>query len=346
MTIMMPGMTLIMYGTTLLIVWIAAHRIDDGTLQIGTMTAFITYSMMIVMSFLMLTMISIFLPRAGVAADRIDEVITTKTSIADPAEPEHIAEKKGRIEFSHVGFAYPDADEEVLSDITFTAEPGKTTALIGSTGSGKSTLINLIPRFYDVTSGSITVDGVDIRNLPVRELREMIGFVPQKGVLFSGTIASNLRFGDEGASEEALMNAAEIAQASEFIQEKAEQFDAPISQGGTNVSGGQKQRLAIARAVVKKPEIFVFDDSFSALDMKTDAKLRHELAESTANSAVVIVAQRVSTIMHADQIIVLDEGKIVGRGTHEELLKNCRVYYEIASSQLSESELNAGKGAE
>ena len=346
MTLMMPGMNLIMYGTTLLIVWVAAHRIDQGNLQIGTMTAFITYSMMIVMSFLMMTMISIFLPRAGVAAERIDEVINTRSSIREPEHPKHIARKTGRIEFSHVGFAYPGADEEVLSDISFTVEPGKTTALIGSTGSGKSTLISLIPRFYDVTSGSVTVDGVDVRDLPIRELREMIGYVPQKGVLFSGTIASNLRFGDENASQAELETAAAIAQASEFIEEKAEKLDSPIAQGGTNVSGGQKQRLAIARAIVKKPEIFVFDDSFSALDMKTDAKLRHELVQSTASSAVVIVAQRVSTIMHADQIIVLNEGRIVGKGTHEELLSTCEVYHEIASSQLSEKELGKGKEAE
>ena len=346
MTIMMPGMNLIMYGTSLLIVWVASHRIDEGTLQIGTMTAFITYAMMIVMSFLMITMISIFLPRAGVAAERIDEVIQTRSSIADPENPQHIGQKRGRIEFSHVGFAYPGADEEVLSDISFTVEPGKTTAVIGSTGSGKSTLMNLIPRFYDVTTGSITVDGVDVRNLPIRELREMIGFVPQKGVLFSGTIATNLRFGDENASEEELTRAAEIAQAIDFIEEKTDKLDSQIAQGGSNVSGGQKQRLAIARAIVKKPEIFVFDDSFSALDMKTDARLRHELAKSTEHSSVVIVAQRVSTIMNADQIIVLDEGKIVGKGTHRELLKNCKVYLEIASSQLSETELDAGKGAD
>lgn len=345
MTLMMPGMTIIMYGTTLLIVWIAAHRIDDGTLQIGTMTAFITYAMMIVMSFLMLTMISIFLPRAGVAAERIDEVLRTSSSITDPANPQHLSEKKGVLEFSNVGFAYPGAEEKVLSDLSFTVEPGKTTAVIGSTGSGKSTMINLIPRFYDVSEGAITIDGVDIRNLPVHELRELIGFVPQKGTLFSGTIASNLRFGRAEATEEELQLAADIAQASEFIDEKPERFDSSIAQGGSNVSGGQKQRLAIARAIVKNPKIFVFDDSFSALDMKTDAALRHKLAESTENSAVVIVAQRVSTIMNADQILVLDEGRIVGKGTHKELLQSCEVYYEIASSQLSEEELNEGKEA-
>lgn len=342
MTFMMPGMTMIMYGVTLLIVWVSAHRINAGSLQIGTMTAFITYAMMIVMSFLMMTMISIFLPRAGVAAERIDEVIHTNPDIGEPEEPEHIEDRKGLVEFSHVGFSYPGADEEVLSDISFTAEPGEVTAFIGSTGSGKSTLINLIPRFYDVTSGSITVDGVDIRKLPVKELRDMIGFVPQKGVLFSGTIASNLRFGDSGASEEQLKKAADIAQASEFIDEKEEGFDSPVSQGGSNVSGGQKQRLAIARAVVKDPEIFVFDDSFSALDMKTDAKLREALEKNTENSTVLIVAQRISTIMNAQQIIVLDEGKIVGRGSHEELLKSCDVYREIAMSQLSPEELGIG----
>lgn len=341
MTVMMPGMIMIMYGTTLLIVWIASHRIEDGTLQIGTMTAFITYAMMIVMSFLMMTMISIFLPRAGVAAERIDEVIRTSSSITEAEETEHIEVKRGLIEFSHVGFAYPGADAEVLSDISFTAEPGKTTALIGSTGSGKSTLINLIPRFYDVTEGSVKIDGVDIRRLPIRELRDMIGFVPQQGILFSGTIASNLRFGDQEASDQELESAASVAQAIDFIMEKEDKMQSPIAQGGSNVSGGQKQRLAIARAVVKKPEIFVFDDSFSALDMKTDARLRRELAENTAGSTVVIVAQRVSTIMHAEQIIVLDEGRIVGKGTHEELLKNCTVYYEIAASQLSEEELAA-----
>lgn len=340
MTFMFPGMSLIMYGTTLLIVWVAAHRIDDGSLQIGTMTAFITYAMMIVMSFLMLTMISIFLPRAGVAAERIDEVIMTEPSITEPEHPEHISERKGVVKFENVGFAYPDAENEVISDINFTAEPGTTTAIIGSTGSGKSTLINLIPRFYDITRGSITVDGVDVRKMPIEELRAMIGFVPQKGTLFSGTIASNLRFGDENASDDELMEAADIAQASEFINEKPQGLDTHIAQGGSNVSGGQKQRLAIARAIVKKPEIFIFDDSFSALDMKTDAELRRAFAEKSSGSTQIIVAQRVSTIMHADQIIVMDEGKIAGIGTHEELLRTCSVYREIAKSQLSSKELN------
>lgn len=340
MTFMFPGMSLIMYGTTLLIVWVAAHRIDTGDLQIGTMTAFITYAMMIVMSFLMLTMISIFLPRAGVAAERIDEVLTTQPSIMEPEHPEHVEGKKGIVEFDNVGFAYPDAEDEVISDISFTAEPGTTTALIGSTGSGKSTLINLVPRFYDVTRGAILVDGVDVRKIPLDELRAMIGFVPQKGVLFSGTIASNLRFGDENASDEELREAADIAQATEFISEKPEGLETHIAQGGTNISGGQKQRLAIARAIVKKPEIFIFDDSFSALDMKTDAKLRQAFAERSAGSTIIIVAQRVSTIMHADQIIVLDEGRIVGKGRHEELLGTCDIYRDIAESQLSAKELD------
>ncbi|MGI6205675.1 MAG: ABC transporter ATP-binding protein [Anaerovoracaceae bacterium] len=342
MTFMFPGMSLIMYGTTLLIVWVASHRIDDGELQIGQMTAFITYAMMIVMSFLMLTMISIFLPRAGVAAERIDEVITTEPSIREPENPEHVAEKKGVVRFNNVGFAYPDAEDEVISDISFTAEPGTTTAFIGSTGSGKSSLINLVPRFYDVTRGSVTIDGVDIRKMPIEELRSMIGFVPQKGTLFSGTIASNLRFGDENATDDELREAADIAQATEFIDEKPEGLETHIAQGGSNVSGGQKQRLAIARAIVKKPEIFIFDDSFSALDMKTDAELRKAFAEKSGASTVMIVAQRVSTIMHADQIIVLDEGRMVGQGTHEELLRSCSVYRDIAKSQLSSKELNLG----
>ncbi len=339
MTFMMPGMMMIMYCITLLIVWVAAKRIDGGYMQVGAMTAFITYTMMIVMSFLMMTAMSIMLPRAGVAAERMEEVIKTTSSIADPKEPKSPKKKKGLVSFQHVNFRYPGAHEDVLSDIDFVAEPGKTTAIIGSTGCGKSTLVNLLPRFYDVTGGKITVDGVDVRDYSLKELREMIGFVPQKGILFSGTIESNLRFGAEDASEEQIHEAAEIAQASEFIEEKEDGYQSAIAQGGSNVSGGQKQRLAIARAIAKNPKIFVFDDSFSALDMKTDAALRKALAEKTKDAAVLIVAQRISTILHADQILVLDEGRIVGKGTHEELLHNCEVYEQIARSQLSAKEL-------
>lgn len=343
MTFMMPGMSLIMYCITLGIVWIAAGRIDNGSMQVGTMTAFITYAMMIVMSFLMISAMSIMLPRAGVSAERIDEVIKTKNSIED--KDNHISKKnhQGIIRFNHVNFRYPGAKEDVLSDIDFVAEPGKTTAIIGSTGCGKSTLVNLIPRFYDVTDGSIELDGEDIREYSLEELRETIGFVPQKGILFSGTIASNLRFGNEDASDEEIEKAAKIAQAMEFIEDKNEKFDSPIAQGGSNVSGGQKQRLAIARAIAKNPKIFVFDDSFSALDMKTDVKLRAALSEVTESASVIIVAQRISTILHADQILVLDDGKIVGKGTHEELLKNCEVYNQIAQSQLSAKELGIEK---
>lgn len=338
MTFMMPGMMMIMYCITLLIVWVASKRIDAGYMQVGSMTAFITYAMQIVMAFLMLTMMSIMMPRAGVAADRIHEVITTKTSIEDPKQPLP-APKSGVLRFEHVNFKYPGAGEDVLSDIDFVAEPGKTTAIIGSTGCGKSTLVNLIPRFYDVESGKITLDGNDIRSYSLEELREQIGFVPQKGILFSGTIASNLRFGDAQASDEKLKESAEIAQAMEFISEKNDGFDSSIAQNGSNVSGGQKQRLSIARAIVRDPRIFVFDDSFSALDMKTDAKLRKALEEKTKDKTVLIVAQRISTILHADQILVLDDGRIVGKGTHEELLRSCEVYNQIARSQLSDKEL-------
>jgi ATP-binding cassette subfamily B protein len=339
MTCMMPGMTMVMYGITLLIVWVGAKRIDAGYMQVGTLTAFITYTMMIVMSFLMLTAMSIMLPRAGVAAERIDEVIRTRTSIEEAQDLETLPDPKGVLRFSHVGFTYPEAEEEVISDIDFTAEPGKTTAIIGSTGCGKSTLVHLIPRFYDVTEGSITIDDVDIRQLSLKELRNMVGFVPQKGILFSGTIASNLRFGNSNATDEEIAKAAEIAQAKDFVEEKPKGYDSEIAQGGTNVSGGQKQRLAIARAIAKNPKIYVFDDSFSALDMKTDAKLRKALEEKTKDATVLIVAQRISTILKADQILVLDDGKIVGKGTHEELLKNCEVYEQIARSQLSAKEL-------
>lgn len=339
MTFMMPGMMMIMNVLTVGIVWFGAHKIDAGTMQVGAMTAFITYAMMIVMSFLMLTMMSIMLPRAAVAAERIDEVIRTESSIQDPKNPEELTVHDGVVRFEHVNFRYPGAEEDVLHDIDFVAEPGKTTAIIGSTGCGKSTLVNLIPRLYDVTGGQITLDGKDIRNITMADLREEIGFVPQKGVLFSGTIASNLRFGKDDASDEQIKKAAEIAQATEFIEAKDDKYDSSIAQGGSNVSGGQKQRLAIARAIAKDPKIFIFDDSFSALDLKTDAALRKALAENVKDSTVIIVAQRISTILHAEQILVLDDGRIVGKGTHEELLKNCSVYQEIAKSQLSASEL-------
>ena len=346
MTFMMPGMMLIMYGVTLLIVWVASKNIDAGTLQVGQMTAFITYSMSIIMSFLMLTVMSIMLPRAGVAAERIDEVLRTESSVMEQDITKSIENKKGVISFNHVSFKYPGADEDVLVDIDFTAEPGKTLAIIGSTGCGKSTLVNLIPRFYDSTKGSITIDGVNIKELPLKELRDMIGFVPQKGVLFSGTIASNLRFGNKAATDEEIKDAADIAQAVGFIEEKPDKYDSAIAQGGTNVSGGQKQRLSIARAIAKQPKIFVFDDSFSALDMKTDAALRKALGERISDATVIIVAQRVSTILHAEQIIVLDEGRIVGKGTHEELLKECDEYLQIAKSQLSAKELGIEDGKE
>ena len=339
MTFMMPGMMMIMNVLTVGIVWVGAHKIDAGTMQVGAMTAFITYAMMIVMSFLMLTMMSIMLPRAAVAAERIDEVIHTESSIQDPKAPEELTVHDGVVRFEHVNFRYPGAEEDVLHDIDFVAGPGKTTAIIGSTGCGKSTLVNLIPRLYDVTGGQITLDGKDIRNITMADLREEIGFVPQKGVLFSGTIASNLRFGKDDASDEQIKKAAEIAQATEFIEAKDDKYDSSIAQGGSNVSGGQKQRLAIARAIAKDPKIFIFDDSFSALDLKTDAALRKALAVNVKDSTVIIVAQRISTILHAEQILVLDDGRIVGKGTHEELLKNCSVYQEIAKSQLSASEL-------
>lgn len=339
MTFMMPVMMLIMYSLTILIVWVGAHHIDGGSMQVGSMTAFITYAMMIVMSFLMLTMMSVMLPRGSVAAKRIDEVLQTKTSVQETAQPKHLQDSKGVLTFDHVCFRYPHAEEDALTDLCFTAKPNQTTAIIGSTGCGKSTLVNLIPRLYDVTAGSITLDGVELRDLPLEELRQQIGFVPQKGVLFSGTIASNLRFGNPDASDAEVQQAAEIAQAMEFIQEKPDRFDSTIAQGGTNVSGGQKQRLTIARAIAKHPKVFVFDDSFSALDLKTDAALRKALGEQVQDSTMIIVAQRISTILHADQILVLEEGKIVGKGTHEELLKNCEVYQQIAKSQLSPSEL-------
>ena len=339
MTFMMPGMMMIMNVLTVGIVWFGAKKIDAGSMQVGAMTAFITYAMMIVMSFLMLTMMSIMLPRAAVAAERIDEVIQTESSIVDIDEPETLTTHNGRIAFEHVCFRYPGATEDVLHDIDFVAEPGKTTAIIGSTGCGKSTLVNLIPRLYDVTDGKITLDGKDIRRIAMSDLREDIGYVPQKGILFSGTIASNLRFGKGDATEEEIERAADIAQATEFIDAKEEHYDSAIAQGGSNVSGGQKQRLAIARAIAKNPKICIFDDSFSALDLKTDAALRGALSENVTDSTIIIVAQRISTILHAEQILVLDEGRIVGKGTHEELLEHCEVYRQIAESQLSASEL-------
>jgi len=346
MTFMLPCMMLVMYGITLTIVWVSAHRIDAGELQVGAMTAFISYAIQIVMSFLMLTVMSVMLPRAGVAADRIDEVLKTDTTVLDPERSESISASTGTVVFDNVSFKYPNADDNALENISFTAESGKTAAIIGSTGCGKSTLVNLIPRFYDVTEGSITVDGVDVRKLTKNDLRSRIGLVPQKGVLFSGTIASNLKFGRTEATDEELEKAAEIAQAMEFIGSDEKGFERAISQGGSNVSGGQKQRLAIARAIVKKPEIYIFDDSFSALDMKTDAALRKALEAYVKNSAVIIVAQRISTIMNADQILVLDEGKIVGKGTHRELMQNCETYKQIAGSQLSEEEIKKSMGGE
>ncbi|MBR1803269.1 MAG: ABC transporter ATP-binding protein [Clostridia bacterium] len=340
MNLMMPALMLVMNGISLLIIWVGGKNVDNGTLQVGDMMAFIQYTMQIVMAFLMISAISIMLPRASVSAKRINEVLDSKNSIQDQEHPKQFdLSKKGIVEFNHVTFRYPDAEEPLLQDISFVAKPGETTAIIGSTGSGKSTVVNLIPRFYDVTSGKILVDGIDIREVTQQDLRKVIGFVPQKGVLFSGTIESNIKYSDETMSDEQMKLAAEIAQATEFIENKPEKYDAPIAQGGNNVSGGQKQRLSIARAIAKDPEILVFDDSFSALDYKTDTKLRAAIAEKTKNKTVIIVAQRINTILHANQIIVLDEGKIVGKGTHEELMQNCEVYKQIALSQLSKEEL-------
>jgi len=340
MTFMMPTMMLVMNGITVLIVWVGGHSINDGAMQVGDMMAFIQYAMQIIMSFLMICMISVMLPRAAVSAERVDEVLKSEPKIHDPKEPKTLPKNgKGEVAFEHVSFHYPGAEEDVLHDITFTAKPGETTAFIGSTGCGKSTLVNLIPRFYDVTEGKITIDGQDVRNLTQHELRDKLGYVPQKGVLFSGNIASNIMFGNPAGSEQEMTEAAQIAQAVEFIDTKPERYKSPISQGGANVSGGQKQRLSIARAIAKHPDVYIFDDSFSALDYKTDTVLRSALKEKTTDSVVLIVAQRISTILHAEQIIVLDDGKIVGKGTHEELLKTCDTYYQIAASQLSESEL-------
>ena len=341
MSFMMPTLMLIMNGISLLIVWVGAHGIDNGTMQVGNMMAFIQYTMQIVMSFLMISMVSIMLPRASVSANRINEIIETDEAIKDSKEPKKLnPNKKGLVEFKNVSFRYPDSDEEVLSDISFTAEPGKTTAIIGSTGSGKSTIVNLIPRFYDITSGNLLIDGVDIKDISNKDLRKIIGFVPQKGILFSGTIESNIKYGNPSMSDEQMIEAAQIAQATEFIESKPEKYQEPIAQGGSNVSGGQKQRLSIARAIAIDPEILVFDDSFSALDFKTDSILRAELAKKTQDKTVIIVAQRINTILNADQIIVLEDGKVVGKGTHEELIKTNETYKQIALSQLSAEELN------
>ena len=340
LALMMPAMMLIMNGVTLLIVWVGAKQIAESNMQVGDMMAFLQYSMQVIMSFLQIAVMFIMVPRAAVSGDRIQEVLATEPVIVDPKQPKIFdSGKTGYVEFKDVSFAYNGADEEVLKHISFTAEPGKTTAFIGATGSGKSTLINLIPRFYDVTEGEVLVNGIDVRDVSQHDLRDQIGYVPQKGVLLSGTISSNLRYGDQDASDEEVHTAAEVAQAMEFIEEKPDRFESEISQGGTNVSGGQKQRLSIARALVKKPPIYIFDDSFSALDFKTDAALRKALKKYTGKSTILVVAQRVSTIMDADQIIVLEDGEIVGKGTHSELLKNCPTYYEIASSQLTKEEL-------
>lgn len=348
MVAMMPFMTLIMNGTSLLIVWFGGKAMDLGNMQVGEMIAFITYTMQIVMSFLMLSMVAVMLPRAGVAADRIDEVIKTPAAIHDPAAPKALPEggTKGVVAFNDVSFRYPGSDEDALEHISFTAKPGQTTAIIGSTGCGKSTLLNLIPRFYDVSEGSVTIDGVDVRDMSQAQLHDQLGYVPQKGVLFSGTIDSNLKFGGDHITDADVRRAAEIAQAAEFISAKPEGYNAPIAQGGSNVSGGQKQRLSIARAIAKHPRIYLFDDSFSALDYKTDVALRRALKAQTDNATVIIVAQRISTVLHANQILVLDEGRIVGKGTHAQLMESCPEYQEIARSQLSQKELNLQKEGE
>ena len=345
MVAMMPFMTLIMNGTSLLIVWFGGKAMDAGNMQVGEIIAFITYTMQIVMSFLMLAMVAVMLPRAGVAADRIDEVCRTTASIHDPDEAAAQPARErshwnGVVRFEDVSFRFPGADSDALEHISFTAEPGQTTAIIGSTGCGKSTLLNLIPRFYDVTSGKVTVDGIDVRDMPQETLHSLLGYVPQKGILFSGSIASNLKFGGEQITDADMKKAAAIAQATEFIDAKPEGYDSPIAQGGSNVSGGQKQRLSIARAIAKAPRIYLFDDSFSALDYKTDVTLRRALKAETGDATVIIVAQRISTVLHANQILVLDEGRLVGRGNHAQLMASCPEYQEIARSQLSQKELD------
>ena len=345
MTIMMPALMLVMNSIAVLIVWVGGQNVDQGIMQVGDMMAFIQYTMQIVMAFLMISMISIMLPRASVSANRINEVLETEPAIKDKEETKKFdPSKKGLVEFKNVSFRYPDADTEILEDINFTAEPGKTTAIIGSTGSGKSTVVNLIPRFYDVTGGELRIDGVNVKDVSQKDLRDIIGFVPQKGLLFSGTIESNIKYADENMSDERMEKAARIAQATEFIETKEKKYQDLIAQGGGNVSGGQRQRISIARALAKDPEIFVFDDSFSALDLKTDAALREALSEITQDKTVIIVAQRISTILNADQIIVLEEGKVVGIGTHDELIKNNETYRQIALSQLSEEELDKKGG--
>lgn len=346
MSVMMPTLMLLMNGVSALIIWVAAQKIDSGVLEVGAMTAFITYSMLIIMGFLMLTMVSIMLPRAGVAADRIQEVLDTEMTIVDKEDATHATSDDATVCFDHVSFRYPDGQENVLADIDFIAKPGQTTAIIGSTGCGKSTLVKLIPRFFDVTEGSISVGGRDIRDYAIETLREQIGYVPQKAILFSGTISSNIAYGAPNASEQDIEDAAAIAQATDFIEEKKDRYNSSISQGGTNVSGGQKQRLSIARAIARHPKIYIFDDSFSALDFKTDTTLRKALAEKTKDATVIIVAQRVSTILNADQIIVLEDGKMIGKGTHKELVATCEEYKQIAQSQLSESEFLASIATE
>ena len=343
MSFMMPALMFVMNAVSVLIIWAGAHLIEAQNLMIGDMLAYLQYAMHVIMSFLYITMMFIMIPRAFVSGQRIGAVLDEKASIEDPSQPQHISRPEGLVEFRNVSFAYPDAEEKTLEKISFTAEPGKTTAIIGGTGSGKSTLVSLIPRFYDVTEGEILMDGIDIRDISQHELRNHIGYVPQKGMLFSGTIGSNLRYGREDADEADMQEAAETAQAITFINEKEARFEEEVAQGGTNVSGGQKQRLSIARALIRKPEVFIFDDSFSALDFSTDKALRNALSEKVGDSTIIIVAQRINTILEADQIIVLDEGRMAGRGTHEELMRNCDVYREIALSQLSEEELERGR---
>ncbi|MDD6648245.1 MAG: ABC transporter ATP-binding protein [Firmicutes bacterium] len=343
MSFMMPALMFVMNAVSVLIIWAGAHLIEAQNLMIGDMLAYLQYAMHVIMSFLYITMMFIMIPRAFVSGQRIGAVLDEKASIEDPSQPQHINSPEGLVEFRNVSFAYPDAEEKTLEKISFTAEPGKTTAIIGGTGSGKSTLVSLIPRFYDVTEGEILMDGIDIRDISQHELRDHIGYVPQKGMLFSGTIGSNLRYGREDADETDMQEAAETAQAIAFINEKEGRFEEEVAQGGTNVSGGQKQRLSIARALIRKPEVFIFDDSFSALDFSTDKALRNALGEKVGDSTIIIVAQRINTILEADQIIVLDEGRMAGRGTHEELMRNCDVYREIALSQLSEEELERGR---